>query len=337
IAEVPQALGRYTFSHALVRETLSKELAPTRRARLHRRIGEALETLYDGKVEGHLAELAHHFLEAARGGGDVAKATDYCARAGERATASLAFETAVAHCDRELQALRLRDPVDSRGRLELLLALGEARDRAGQPQNARESLLLAADLARTLGAAELLARAALSFVGRDLGIVEVGKVDRELIGLTEEALAGLGEQDSVVRARLLGRLATELYFLPDSEARRDALSREAIQMARRLGEPATLADALRARHIAVWGPENAEERVAITTEVAQLPTGGGEREIGLATRFWRMADLLELGDLAAIEQEWPSFERDTMAAPTPFGLWGMHLHRAMRTLLDGRL
>jgi class 3 adenylate cyclase len=337
IAEVPQVLGRYAFSHALVRETLAKELPPTRRARLHRRIGEALETLYEGKVEGHLAELAHHFLEAARGGGDVVKATDYCARAGERATTSLAFEEAVEHCERALQALELRDPVDEQRRCELLLALGEARDRAGQPQDARESFLLAAGLARTLEAAELLARAALSFVGRGVGIVQVGKVDRELIGLTEEALAGLGEQDNALRSRLLGRLATELYFLPGSEARREELSRDAVEMARRLGDPTTLADALRARHIAVWGPENAEERLAITTEVVQLTGGGVERDIRVAARFWRKADLLELGDLATIDQEWPSFERDALATRTPFGQWVTLLHRTMRAIFDGRL
>jgi class 3 adenylate cyclase len=265
------------------------------------------------------------------------KATDYCARAGERATASLAFEEAVEHGERALQALELREPVDEPRRCELLLALGEARDRAGQPQNAREAFLLAADLARTLGAAELLAAAALSFVGRGVGIVAVGKVDTELIGLLEEALAGVGEEDSALRARLLGRLATELYFLPGSEARREALSRDAVAMARRLRDPTTLADALRARHIAVWGPGNAEERLAITTEVVQLTGGGVEREIGIAARFWRLADLLELGDLPTIDQEWPSFERDALATRTPFGQWATFLHRTMRAFFDGRL
>ncbi len=39
ITEVPRVPGRYIFSHALIRETLSEELTATRRVRLHRRIG----------------------------------------------------------------------------------------------------------------------------------------------------------------------------------------------------------------------------------------------------------------------------------------------------------
>ena len=43
IEELPQAVGRYQFSHALIQETLSKELTLTRRVRLHARIAETLD------------------------------------------------------------------------------------------------------------------------------------------------------------------------------------------------------------------------------------------------------------------------------------------------------
>ena len=59
-----RAPGRYSFSHALIRETLYGELSTLRRVRLHRRIGEALEDLYAAKADAHLAELAFHFFEA---------------------------------------------------------------------------------------------------------------------------------------------------------------------------------------------------------------------------------------------------------------------------------
>src|SRR3989441_4104815 len=45
IAELPRATDQYWFSHALIRETLYEELSTTRRVRLHRQIGEALEEL----------------------------------------------------------------------------------------------------------------------------------------------------------------------------------------------------------------------------------------------------------------------------------------------------
>jgi tetratricopeptide (TPR) repeat protein len=64
IEELPRALGRYQFTHALIQETLAEELSLTRRVRLHARIAEALEELYGADAEHHAAELAHHFGEA---------------------------------------------------------------------------------------------------------------------------------------------------------------------------------------------------------------------------------------------------------------------------------
>ena len=46
IEELPQSVGRYQFTHALIQETLAEELSTTRRVRLHARIAEALEELY---------------------------------------------------------------------------------------------------------------------------------------------------------------------------------------------------------------------------------------------------------------------------------------------------
>ena len=64
IEELPRALGRYQFTHALMQEVLAQELSTTRRVRLHAEIAEALEELYGAGAETHAAELAHHFGEA---------------------------------------------------------------------------------------------------------------------------------------------------------------------------------------------------------------------------------------------------------------------------------
>src|SRR5947209_6199961 len=68
IAEVPGLVGRFTFSHALVWHTLYEELTAARRARLYRRVGEALEALHPGHLDEHLPSLARHFGEAASQG-----------------------------------------------------------------------------------------------------------------------------------------------------------------------------------------------------------------------------------------------------------------------------
>ena len=64
IEELPQSVGRYQFTHALIQETLAEELSLTRRVRLHARIAEALEEMYGDDADAHAAELAHHFAQA---------------------------------------------------------------------------------------------------------------------------------------------------------------------------------------------------------------------------------------------------------------------------------
>ena len=51
IDELPTAVGRYQFTHALIQETLAEELSLTRRVRLHARIAETLESLYGAEAE----------------------------------------------------------------------------------------------------------------------------------------------------------------------------------------------------------------------------------------------------------------------------------------------
>ena len=105
IEEMPQAMGRYQFTHALIQETLADELSLTRRIRLHARIAEALEKLYGAASEtpGHAAELAHHFSEAREVLG-TERLVKYSLVAGQRALASYAWEEALTHFQRVLDA-----------------------------------------------------------------------------------------------------------------------------------------------------------------------------------------------------------------------------------------
>ena len=118
-------VGRYSFRHALVRQTLYDELSTTRRVRLHRRIGEAIEAAHRDDIEPHLPKLAHHFGEAAAAG-DIAKGVDYARRAADQALDQVAYEEAGRLCER---ALALNDADEARPamRCELHLLLGAAR------------------------------------------------------------------------------------------------------------------------------------------------------------------------------------------------------------------
>jgi predicted ATPase len=152
VDELPRTVGRYSFSHALIHETLYDELTTTRRVRVHRRIGEILEQLYATNLEPHLDELAYHFFQAAPAG-VLDKAIAYAARAGEHATSLLAYEDAAGHYGRALQAIERQETPDQQQRLTLLLALGEAQLKAGDTRQAQTTLKQADALKKQLAAA----------------------------------------------------------------------------------------------------------------------------------------------------------------------------------------
>ena len=103
IEELPHPIGRYQFTHALVRQTLNDELTTTRRVRLHGHIADALEELYGGEAETHALELAYHYEEA-ESVGNTEKLIRYSRVAGEQALANYASVEALSHFERALAA-----------------------------------------------------------------------------------------------------------------------------------------------------------------------------------------------------------------------------------------
>ena len=294
LAAVPGIHGRLRFAHALIRETLYDGLTAPRRFQLHRRAGEALESLYARDPEPHVAELAHHFLEAAPGG-NVEKALEYGQRAGERALKLLAYEEAARFYELSLQALELTHSTDQVERCQLLLALGDALAKAGSSSEAKETFLAAAGLARTSQLPELLARAALGYGGR-FPWLRAGN-DGRLVPLLEEALAGLGDA-SALRVRLLARLAGALRDQPSLEPR-SSLSRQAVEIARQLGDPDTLGYALVSLAMATWGPET-EELAAIADEVSRLAEDTDDTERAFQACWLHHITSMTLGDPARV-------------------------------------
>jgi DNA-binding NarL/FixJ family response regulator len=350
VSEVPGGLGRWRFAHALVREVLYEGLPAARRIRLHGRVGEALEAIYVADPQPHLAELAHHFVAAAPGG-EVARAVRVATAAGRRALELLAWEEAAGLFERALTALELAERPDQHQRCQLLLAVGEARMAASDMAAARAAYQQAGELAKRIGAAEALARAGLGLgVEFTRGIVDPaevglleeapssGVVDPAQVGLLEEALVALGGADRRLRARVLARLARALLSTPQAE-RRLQLSQEAVALARRLGDPATLAAVLYDCHLAIWGADQGEmagERLAMATEVVGLAEGIGDWAMALRGRGLRRTDLLEVGDLEGFDADLAAAERTAERLRQLHHHWQLPLAYATRAMLGGR-
>ncbi len=322
-------IGRYSFSHALIRETLYDELSTTRRVRLHKQIGETLEALYADNIEPHLAELAYHFGEAAAGG-EVEKAIDYARRAGDRAISLVAWEEAAAHYERALLALELLPVPDERRQTALLLALGDALSGTGDREGYQEAFARAADVARRIEDSAALARAALGFASPWGNLFEP-----EMIGLLEEALDLLPPGDSALRAMVTARLAQALE-LGDQRERWAALKQESLAMARRVGDKAALTYTL-ARYILSGSMEGAYSRVAgsdLVGEAIRLAHETGDKWAASEAHLPRIFVSLMLGERDAADAAIEVYERLIGELRTHGFVSQL---RAMQARLDGRL
>ena len=329
---VPAATERYRFAHVLIRDALYERLEPAEREALHGQLARVLEGLSVDDPDAHVAQLAHHFALAASAA-DADKAVEFCERAAEQARRRLAYEDAVAHLEQAL-ALAPAAGLDAPRRLDLLLALARAHIRAGETAAAREAFAEAADGARALDDGTRLAHAAVGFGSGGTSWAD-GSVDAALVGLLEEA----AEDASIppaLRATLLAKLADALVYARDWD-RTDALTREAIELARASGDPAALIAALSARSLAIFRPATLDERLAVADELIAVGEAHGASDGVLAGYTWAITTRLERGDRASVDDLADRFERAAQASRQPHQLWGCALHQTLLALLDGRI
>ena len=337
VSEVPNRPASYRFAHALVRDTLYDDLSTAERLRLHSQVGAALEELSAGTPELYLAELAYHFYKITPTG-DVDKAISYALRAAEYSTGRVAYEDAARHYELALSAHELKLSSRSvtagaterdvlRRHCEIGLALGESQYKAGDMPKSVESFKRVADLARQIGAPDLIGRAALGAAGRS---VRSG-IDQGALALLEEA-AALGDAHTPVHVQVLSRLAMALRLVGAHE-RSGQLSARAVELARTLDDPRALAYALDARRFVQWGP--CEERLATATEIMGLAEAVGDTEMALWNRLSRLIALLELGDMVAVDAEIHAQAQMAADLREPFYVWITAVQRAMRAMLGG--
>lgn len=326
----PSGATQRRFVHALFAETLADDLGAARRAATHRRLAEALEA--DSRAEDHAAEIAHHWLEAGVGG-DPEQAVTWSCRAAERALALLAYEEAARLYRRGLAALDGGAERCENRRTEVLLGLGEACKRGGQIEASKRSFLEAAALARELGSAGLLTRAALGFAPT-VTIAMQPAPDPAVVHLLEEAVAAWKGRDAGLHACALVRLALALVF--GDPARVASIDDRAVAMARRVGEEETLryVYARSLANFAVRGTPGA--RLGMATELTRLAERAGDLESLAVGRLWRSVHSIESDDVAEARRELGAFKSLAVDLRQPVWSWYAHLADVTSAMLDGR-
>ena len=327
-AELVRGDGELTFAftHILLREVLYAELEPARRHELHALVARTLIARAEEDPTATLIEPLHHLVAA----GPLVSADELIAlgrRAAERATARLAFEDAVAALERVVSLVPHERAAD---RCDLLLDLAAALVGAARATRACETAIAAAAVARATGDVERLARAALAYGS----IFRFAVVDPALVGLLEEALAGLPPGESPLRARLLARLAAALQPADDPE-RPLGIARDAIAMADRVADDATRLGVLTAATSAMAYFEAPEVRRPFDLELIALGERLGDR-VAVVRGHLRLAwDLLETGDTAGADAEIAAHDRLIARTPLPELVWRAPLLRAMRAIMRG--
>ena len=238
IEEMPDSIGRYQFTHALLQETLMDELSLTRRVRLHARIAESLEAMYGDDAELHAAELAFHFEQAQSMVG-TDKLVRYSMVSGQKALDNYAFEEGRAHF--ELARNLLTDDTDGHTKAEVLFGYAQARS----------ALPSEGDFQRLL---DLMSEAYQAFqsVGDYQGAVSVAaKLTINVIRYSSGADVLLRDslqhaaENSAERARILALFGDVTYLQAGSEEEASQALDESLKLAGHLNDKPVQALVLR--------------------------------------------------------------------------------------------
>src|SRR6266540_3600411 len=325
VAAILTAAPARRFAHDLFREAARLDVPTPERLTLHRRMAEHL--CVRGGGDARVAEIAFHWLESLPTG-DATQALAWTKRAADRAMAQLAWEEAASLYRRALDAGDTHGVIAAPDRCRLLLAMAQAQVRAFSLDDARHSLLAAVDIARAAGDVESLARAALTMEGvNDVAWEPTSRA------LCAEVLDQLPSGDSALRARLLALLvAAGGWAVPEQSRERSA---EALAMAERVGDRHALREALRARQMALSGPDGAVQRLALGDRLVAFG-GDSDDDAVLWGRLWRFDALAQLGDLDGAELEVERINAASVRLRSPLAAWHVARCRAAVAAARGR-
>lgn len=314
------------FSHVLVQRAVYADLPMNSRLQLHLRIAQLLEqrrhTAFPSRAP--LFEIAHHYQQCAPLGYRQ-QALDYARRAAQQACDLTAFEVAASLYERALGLAETQGDAPALVH-ELLCDAGDAWVHAGRLMQATERYERAAATARAENRAEHFAYAVL----RAANAMRSGFF-HNLVRQSElqEALALLPDTDSEVRASALAMRAFGIRG-EGRLAQRDAMTKEAVAMARRLGCERTLVGTLTLRYIALWGLAHPNLTLEIANELLEVASRPSSNDHLLDALLFRLFCHVELMNLPAIWQDMERYSCEVQRRRSPW-----HAYLEMIILASG--
>ncbi len=331
LRENPGSPGRYGFVHALMSVALRQRLAPPRLRELHASIADAVIATKADAGE-RAAEVARH-LERAVPRVPAIRAIGALVEASEHAAHGLAYEDAIEHCERALSLARAAATGSSEHRClpELSVRYAEALQKIGQAETVAAAFRAAAAAARQAGEPQWLARAA-------LGMATIWDFEApDVRGHLEGALECLGSEAGPLRARLLARLSVVLYPHAGTRSRCEALSTEAVELARGEGDATLLAQTLVDWLAGQWYLDNLAAQDAVSEELIDVARRSGDGALLATAHGWRVVIALCSGEIDRAEEHCEALCELAQRLGQPTYRWcGLYLSATL-ALLHGRL
>jgi len=289
-----QSAGQYRFVHDLFREALSEGLAIDIRHALHLEIAEQLishgaDNATDiSRVAFHLREalplgsptiLSEWALKAADARMDAAGASD-----------AIEWINVALECGRSLPSGAANSP-------SLRKSLAQAHALAGDDDTAQAILYCLIDDLEVGAQSEAVGEATLLLA--HLSPAQPN-LDSGIMDLIQRAVTALDDGHEALRAGLLARSATLLYF--DDLPRCRKLAGEALRAAKDSGDANALCFALMSYRTAQWGPDAMEKQRALSLECRKAAEACADDSFRFTAFHWIACDMLTRGSRMGIEK-----------------------------------
>jgi tetratricopeptide (TPR) repeat protein len=327
----PRGADRIAFRHILLRDDVYGSMPAQRRAELHVKAADVFARRASLGDDSALAQAAHHDVEAANAGGDVARAVASVRRAAARALALVAYEEAAELLQRAVTLLESRGALEDAVAAEVLIDLGEALVLSGFGPRGREACARAAALAKAVGDKRSIVRAALVYGSEIL----TGRRDERMIALLRDAMEAVGPAPSPDRARVMSRLSSALIPAPMQVQEPILLATAAIAMARASGDRLALLHTLQFTTGGLAFRAPTQDRRALAQETVALALELDRPAVASMALPWTIASAYDALDAPAANRHIAELGALTQRMPQPNYRVRVPLITGMRATMSG--
>ena len=258
--------GRFTFVHALVRDSFYGSQTEARRRRLHHEIADALAA---GDADPPV--VAHHYVLAAPEAS--VEALEWLGRAALHHRRNHSYEDEVHARRQQLDLLDEASELDPERRARIHHELASALGLAGDVDACKLEAEEVAAEARACGATDLMVQAVITRISHG----RFGAGDMTGADLLRDALNQLDEDQPYLRSYVLSNLALHEAITDGNGTAADPIAREAVAMARRSGSETAVLDAVGIRLRILQGSHNVEVQQELLHEVRRLGNAIAQR------------------------------------------------------------